>query len=143
SSSSVTAETRAAASEIHRGDSAACLSKLKSLLTEMQLPNGLFPLKDAEEVGYVKETGFFWAIQKAKSQHKFEGIGKAVHYDRQVTAFVEPKALRKITGVKTKDFVSITISEICVDDLSAGKLSFRSPMGLSKSFPVKAFQVEE
>nr|POE61722.1 hypothetical protein CFP56_54834 [Quercus suber] len=37
-----------------------CQEKSKFLLTEMGLPNGLLPLQDIEECGYVKETGFVW-----------------------------------------------------------------------------------
>lgn len=43
----------------------------------MGLPNGLLPLKDMEECGYVKETGFVWLKQKKKTEHKFEKIDKS------------------------------------------------------------------
>ncbi|KAL7159728.1 hypothetical protein ABFS83_01G047200 [Erythranthe nasuta] len=36
-----------------------CQEKSKWLLTEMGLLNGLMPLKEIEECGYVKETVFY------------------------------------------------------------------------------------
>ncbi|KAL0384746.1 UNVERIFIED_CONTAM: hypothetical protein Sradi_2868900 [Sesamum radiatum] len=139
----ITDEIRSSASEMYRGD-AICQEKSKFLLTEMGLPNGLLPLKDIEECGYVKETGFVWLIQKKKSEHKFEKIGRPVQYAREVTAYVEPKRIKKLTGVKTKELLMwVSLSEIYVDDPPTGKITFKTPTGLSRSFPVEAFQLEE
>ncbi|KAL0422109.1 UNVERIFIED_CONTAM: hypothetical protein Slati_3233800 [Sesamum latifolium] len=139
----ITDEIRSSASEMYRGD-AICQEKSKFLLTEMGLPNGLLPLKDIEECGYVKETGFVWLIQKKKSEHKFEKIGRPVQYAREVTAYVEPKRIKKLTGVKTKELlIWVSLSDIYVDDPPTGKITFKTPTGLSRSFPVEAFQLEE
>ncbi|KAK4427589.1 hypothetical protein Salat_1527800 [Sesamum alatum] len=139
----ITEEIRASASEMYRGD-AICQEKSKFLLTEMGLPNGLLPLKDIEECGYVKDTGFVWLIQKKKSEHKFEKIGRPVQYAREVTAVVEPKRIKKLTGVKTKELLMwVSLSDIYVDDPPTGKITFKTPTGLSRSFPVEAFQIEE
>ncbi|CAA0822346.1 Protein of unknown function- DUF538 [Striga hermonthica] len=139
----VTDEIRAAASETYEGDDI-CQEKSRLLLTEMNLPNGLLPLKDMEECGYVKETGFVWLRQKAKCEHRFEKIGRPVRYATEVTAYVEPNRIRKLTGVKTKELLLwVTLSDIYVDDPPTGKITFKTPAGLSRSFPVEAFQIEE
>lgn len=138
----VTEEIRAKA-ELYRGDEI-CQEKSKFLLTEIGLPNGLLPLHDIEECGYVKETGFVWLKQKKSTTHKFEKIGKLVSYATEVTAVVEPNRIKKLTGVKSKELlIWITMSDIYVDDPPTGKITFQTPAGLSRSFPVSAFQVEE
>ncbi|KAL2511784.1 hypothetical protein Adt_17384 [Abeliophyllum distichum] len=139
----VTDEIRANASEIHHGNDI-CQVKSKFLLTEVGLPNGLLPLQDIEECGYVKETGFVWLKQKRMTEHRFEKIGKLVQYAPEVTAYVEPNKIKKLTGVKTREFLFwITLSEIYVDDPPTGNIAFKTPTGLSRSFPVSAFEIEE
>ena len=121
-----------------------CKEKSQELLKEVGLPNGLLPLKDIEECGYLRETGFVWLKQKKSTTHKFEKIGKPVSYATEVTAIAEPNKIRKLTGVKTKELlVWITLSDIYVDDPPTGKITFKTPAGLSRSFPVSAFEVEE
>ncbi|KAF8394706.1 hypothetical protein HHK36_020923 [Tetracentron sinense] len=138
----VTEEIKANA-EVYYGDEI-CKEKSKFLLTEVGLPNGLLPLEDIEECGYVKETGFVWLKQKKKIDHKFEKIGKLVSYAAEVTAYVEPNKIKKLSGVKVKEFlIWITLSEIYVDDPPTGKITFKTPAGLSRTFPVSAFQLEE
>ncbi|PON69634.1 hypothetical protein PanWU01x14_087570 [Parasponia andersonii] len=138
----VTEEIKAKA-EVYHGDEI-CQEKSKFLLTEIGLPNGLLPLKDIEECGYVKETGFVWLKQKKSVTHKFEKIGKLVSYATEVTAIAEPNKIRKLTGVKTKELLLwISLSDIYVDDPPTGKITFKTPAGLSRSFPVSAFKVEE
>ncbi|GFZ07242.1 hypothetical protein Acr_19g0001790 [Actinidia rufa] len=51
--------------EVYHGNGI-CQEKSKELLKEMGLPNGLLPLEDMEECGYVRETGFVWLRQKKK-----------------------------------------------------------------------------
>lgn len=139
----ITDEIRAQASEIYHGD-AKCQEKSKFLLTEIGLPNGLLPLQDIEECGYVKDTGFVWLKQKNKCEHKFEKIGRLVQYDTEVTAYVEPNRIKKLTGVKTKELlIWVTLTEIYLDDPPTGKITFKTPAGLFRSFPVEAFQIEE
>lgn len=139
----VTDEIRAAASEMYTGDEI-CREKSRFLLTEMGLPNGLLPLKDIVEVGYVKETGFVWLIQKKKCEHRFEKIGKPVQYGVEVTAHIEPKRITKLTGVKAKELLLwVVLREIFVDDPPTGKITFKTPTGLFRTFPVEAFEIEE
>lgn len=138
----VTEEIKAQA-EFYRGDEM-CQEKSKFLLKEVGLPNGLLPLKDMEECGYVKETGFVWLKQKKKTDHKFEKIGKLVSYAPEITAYVEQGKIKKLTGVKTKELLLwITLSDIYVDDPPTGKITFQTPAGLFRTFPVSAFEVEE
>ncbi|KAF8018298.1 hypothetical protein BT93_H3256 [Corymbia citriodora subsp. variegata] len=139
---SVSEEIKAQA-EFYSGDEM-CQEKSKFLLTEMGLPNGLLPLKDIEECGYVKETGFVWLKQKKKTDHKFEKIGKLVSYAPDITAQIEHGKIKKLTGVKTKELlVWVTLCDIYVDDPPTGKITFKTPTGLYRTFPVSAFEVEE
>ncbi|KAJ0014220.1 hypothetical protein Pint_19561 [Pistacia integerrima] len=138
----VTEEIRAKA-EMYRGDEI-CKEKSQELLREVGLPNGLLPLHDIEECGYLRETGFVWLKQKKSITHKFEKIGKLVSYATEVTAVVEPNKIKKLTGVKTKELLLwLTLSDIYIDDPSSAKITFQTPAGLNRSFPVSAFQVEE
>ncbi|KAF5475144.1 hypothetical protein F2P56_006983 [Juglans regia] len=134
----------------HRGDAeiyhgeALCKQKSQELLGEMSLPKGLLPLDDATEVGYNRTTGFVWVKQKRKKEHRFRSIGRSVSYDTEVTAFVEDRRMRRLTGVKSKEFlIWVTISDIYIDDPSSGKITFANPTGISRSFPVSAFDLDE
>lgn len=139
----VTDEIRASATELYHGDK---IGKAKSMffLSEAGLPNGLLPLEDIEECGYVEDTGFVWLRQKKKREHKFEKVGRLVKFDNEVTAYVEKDKIKKLTGVKAKEMmIWHTVSEITRDDPPNGKLTFKSPTGLFRTFPTSAFEVEE
>ncbi|KAI3440508.1 uncharacterized protein J3R85_003591, partial [Psidium guajava] len=61
-----------------------------------------------------------------------------------ITAYVEQGKIKKLTGVKTKELLLwITLSDIYVDDPPTGKITFQTPAGLFRTFPVSAFEVEE
>ncbi|ERN03151.1 hypothetical protein AMTRI_Chr02g220710 [Amborella trichopoda] len=129
--------------EIYHGHEI-CRSKYLELLKEVGMPNGLLPLEDILECGYIEETGYVWLKQKKSTQHYFDKIGKLVSYAPEVTAYVDKFRMKKVTGVKAKEFLFwISLSEICVDDPPTGKLTFKTPAGLSRSFPVSAFEVPE
>ncbi|MDK0769759.1 DUF538 domain-containing protein, partial [Clostridium perfringens] len=96
-SSLITAEIKSKADELYHGDEI-CQQKAKQLLSEISLPNGLLPLKDIEECGIIRETGFVWLKQKKSYTHKFEKIGKLVSYAPEVTAIVEKGKIKKLTG---------------------------------------------
>lgn len=137
----VTEEIKAKA-EVYHGDEI-CKEKSQELLTEVGLPNGLLPLTDILECGIVRETGFVWLKQKKSITHKFNKIGKLVSYATEVTAVAEKNKIKKLTGVKTKELLLwITLSDIFVDDPPTGKITFKTPTGLFRSFPVSAFEVE-
>ncbi|CAI9285690.1 unnamed protein product [Lactuca saligna] len=110
----------------------------------MALPNGLLPLEDIEECGYVKDTGFVWLKQKKEKKHKFEKIRKLVSYGTEVTATIEKVKIKKLTGVKTKELMLwITLSDITVNESNPDKISFQDTSGLYITFPFSAFQVED
>ncbi|XP_038892753.1 uncharacterized protein LOC120081726 [Benincasa hispida] len=139
----ITEELKAKADEVYYGDKIS-QEKTKLLLKEVGLPNGLLPLKDIIECGYVKETGFVWMKQKKAITHKFHKIGKQVSYAKEVTANVEKNKVKNLTGVKAKEvLVWLTLSEIYVDDPPTGNITFQIPAGLSRAYPVDAFEVEE
>lgn len=132
-----------AKSEVYYGDGI-CKEKSMELLKEVGLPNGLLPLHDIVECGYDRESGFVWLKQKKSITHKFEKIGKLVSYATEVTATVEKNKIKKLTGVKTKELlVWVSLSDIYTDDPPTGKITFQTPAGLYRSFPVSAFVVEE
>ncbi|KAJ1265868.1 hypothetical protein BS78_08G106400 [Paspalum vaginatum] len=134
-------EVRAKA-EIYVGD-AAGQEKTRLLLHETGLPSGLLPLKDIIECGYVEETGFVWLKQARKVDHYFAGAGRHVSYAAEVSAVAEQGRLKKITGVKAKEMlIWVTLHEICVDDPPTGKLHCKAIGGLSRTFPVEAFEAE-
>ncbi|XP_059648411.1 uncharacterized protein LOC132294533 [Cornus florida] len=138
----ITEEIKANAEVCHGSE--ICQEKSMLLLKEMGLPNGLLPLEDMEECGHVKETGFVWLKQKKKTQHKFAKIDRLVSYAPEVTAYIEPNKIKKLTGVQTKELlVWVTLSDIYNDEPPTGNINFKTPLGLSRSFPVSAFEVEE
>ncbi|KAG8385288.1 hypothetical protein BUALT_Bualt03G0026400 [Buddleja alternifolia] len=125
-------------------DAAVCKQKSLELLEKMNLPRGLLPLDDIVEVGYNEGSGFVWLRQKKSKTHVFRSINRSVWYDTEVTAFVEDRRMKRLTGVKSKELlIWITICDISIQDPSSGKITFGTPTGLSRSFPVKAFEEEE
>ncbi|KVH88688.1 uncharacterized protein At5g01610-like [Cynara cardunculus var. scolymus] len=137
--SPITPEIRACA-EIITGDDI-CKEKTKSLLREYDLPDGLLPAEDIEELGYVKDTGFMWVKQKKDIVHKFEKVSKQVSYATEVTGYLEKCKIKKLTGVKSKEvLIWISINEIFVENPTADKVTMKTPTGISKSFPKDAFQ---
>ncbi|XP_062004394.1 uncharacterized protein LOC133721719 isoform X1 [Rosa rugosa] len=138
----ITDEVRAKADEFYQGD-AICQEKSKFLLTEKGLPNGLLPMKDMVECGYIKDTGFVWLKQKKSTTHKFEKVGRLASYATEITATVEKGKISKLTGVKTKELlVWVSLSDIYLDDPPTGKIIFKSPTGLFRTFPASAFELD-
>ncbi|KAK7332184.1 hypothetical protein VNO80_28932 [Phaseolus coccineus] len=129
--------------EIYEGE-AVCRQKSRLLLDEILLPRGLLPLDNIVEMGYNRTSGFVWLKQKHKKEHRFNAIGRTVSYDTEVTAFVEEHRMWRVTGVKTKElFLWVTISEIFVDDPACAKISFANSTGISRSFPLSAFCIQD
>ncbi|EEF42661.1 uncharacterized protein LOC8264116 [Ricinus communis] len=129
--------------EIYLGESL-CKQKSIELLEEIRLPKGLLPLDDIVEVGYNRTTGFVWLKQKNSKNHRFREIGRNVNYDTEVTAFVEDRRMKRLTGVKSKELlIWVTISDIYVDHNDNSKITFGNPSGISRTFPVSAFQLQE
>ncbi|XP_022886172.1 uncharacterized protein LOC111402239 [Olea europaea var. sylvestris] len=125
-------------------DETMCKQKSLELLEKINLPKGLLPLDDIVEVGFNEASGFIWLKQKKSKTHQFRSIGRSVWYDTEVTAFVEDRRMKKLTGVKSKELlIWVTISDIYIQDPSSGKITFGTPTGISRSFPVSAFDEEE
>ena len=50
--------------------------------------------------------------------------------------------MKKITGVKTKELLLwLSIIEVYINEPSSEKISFKTGMGLSDSFPLSAFEL--
>lgn len=129
--------------EIYHGESI-CKQKSHELLAEINLPKGLLPLNDLVEVGYNRATGFVWLKQKKRTEHKFRSIGRNVSYDTEVTAFVEDRRMRRLTGVKSKELlIWVSISDIYTDAPDSKKITFANSTGLARSFPISAFELDE
>ncbi|XVE86369.1 hypothetical protein DITRI_Ditri18aG0029600 [Diplodiscus trichospermus] len=111
-----------------------------SLLQEFELPEGLLPLANVVEVGYVKSTGYMWIVQQEKVEHEFKMISKLVSYDTEINGFVEKKRIKTLKGVKAKELMLWPpVSEITIDDRQPAKIHFKSLAGITKTFPVEAF----
>ncbi|KAE8709092.1 Detected protein of confused Function [Hibiscus syriacus] len=111
-----------------------------ALLQEFGLPLGLLPLEDVIEVGFVRDTGHMWIVQKKKVEHNFKMIKKLVSYDTQITGFIDKNKIKKLKGVKAKELMLWPpVNEIIVDDPPTGKIHFKSLAGVTKTFPIDAF----
>ncbi|XP_042405679.1 uncharacterized protein LOC121995927 [Zingiber officinale] len=129
--------------EVYSG-AAVCREKMVEVLQELGMPKGLLPLEDLLEMGYNRDLGFMWLTQRKKKEHMFKEIKQLVSYATQVTAFVEDRKLKKITGVKTRELLLwLSVIEVFIGDPSSGKITFKTGTGLSDSFPVTAFELEE
>ncbi|KAM7257322.1 hypothetical protein ACFE04_013063 [Oxalis oulophora] len=123
-------------------EDAICRQKINELLVQNRLPNGLLPLKNVTELGYNKSTGFLWAKQQEKVEHKFAAISKISSFDQELCAFMEDRKMSKISGVKAKVLmVWVTVGEFAVDDKTPDKLDFITAIGAKKSFPFSAFEL--
>ncbi|KAK4844602.1 hypothetical protein QYF36_022204 [Acer negundo] len=135
-------DQRAGAEIVHGSEE--CYRHSVELLEELGFPKGVLPLKDLEECGRVRETGFVWMKQKAPYEHFFERTNTRVSYAVEVTAYVEKLKMKKMTGVKSKQvFLWVPITEMSMDDLASKKIHFKTPMGIGKSFPITAFMTDE
>ncbi|KAK1592956.1 hypothetical protein Q3G72_033368 [Acer saccharum] len=138
--------------EVCHGDER-CKEKLMLLLAEIGFPAGLLALQHIEECGYVKEVGFVWLRlhkekEEEKKEHRFENV--MLRFDSVVTAYFEPRKIKRLTGVKAREFlIWISLCEIYVGNDSSsssstssnGSITFKtSAAGISKSFPISMFR---
>ncbi|KDP27963.1 hypothetical protein JCGZ_19043 [Jatropha curcas] len=130
-----------ARAEVYYGNET-CREKFMLLLSEIGLPNGLLTIEEIEECGYVKDTGFFWLRHKKKRDYcKFESV--VICYDNEVTAYFERNKITNLTGVKAKELlIWISLSEIYVNHNDRNRITFKTPAGFSKSFPLSVFKFE-
>ncbi|XP_048562447.1 uncharacterized protein LOC125543220 [Triticum urartu] len=136
-------EAQREGAEVYHG-AALCAEKAVELLAETNMPLGLLPLADIEEVGYNRATGFVWLRQKKALTHTFKQIGRQVSYGTEVTAFVEDRKMKRMTGVKSKELlIWITLCDMYIDKDDPSKITFKTPTGLGRTFPVSAFEKED
>lgn len=142
SRSKVEDDQRAGAEIVHGSEQ--CYQHSLDLLQELGFPKGVLPLKDLEECGRVRETGFVWMKQKAPYEYFFEGTNTRVSYAAEVTSYIEKGKMKKMTGVKSKQLLLwVPIVEMSIDDPASKKIYFKTPVGIGKSFPVTSFMTEE
>ncbi|XP_051133597.1 uncharacterized protein LOC127253191 [Andrographis paniculata] len=135
-------ETHRKGAEIYQGEE--CKDIILKLLEEFKLPNGLLPRDEIVEIGLNRSTGFLWLKLKKKSEIKFRQIGQTVLYSVEMTGFVEPGHLSKLTGVKGKEMmIAVVISDVLVGFPSPDMIKFTTPVGLSRAHPVSAFQLPD
>ncbi|VFQ60262.1 unnamed protein product [Cuscuta campestris] len=136
-------ELNRGSSEVHT-DPEVCKQKTLELLREINMPSGLLPLKDIVEVGRNRENGFVWLQQRKETYHEFQKIGKKVWYDSVVTATVDDRRMKDVSGVKSKELLLwVALSLITVSKKDAEKIVFATPAGLARSYAVSAFEGEE
>ena len=114
-----------------------CMKKSIELLEELHLPRGLLPLNDLEEVGYNRSTSFVWLKQKNKTTHKFKKIDRDVWYGKEVTAFVEDKKMKRMTGVKAQELlIWLSLTSMVIEDPEGKEITFNTVTGIGRTFPV-------
>ncbi|GAB4858098.1 hypothetical protein Ancab_016000 [Ancistrocladus abbreviatus] len=121
-----------------------CYRHSTELLEELGFPKGVLPLKDLEECGIVRATGFVWMKQKSESEHYFKTTKTLVSYAVEVTAYVDKFRMKRMNGVKSKQlFFWVPVSEMTIEDPASGKIHFKTPLGVGRSFPITAFMTDE
>ena len=134
-------ETREGAEIIRGADE--CYRHSVMMLEELGFPRGVLPLKNLEECGWVKETGFVWMKQKEPYEHFFRGTNTRVRYEKEVTAFVEKRRMKKMTGVRSKQVLLwVPIVEMSITEPDGEKIYFKSAVAIGRSFPISAFADE-
>ena len=130
--------------EIYTGDDL-CRQKSIDLLEELGLPRGLLPMDgNVEELGINRQTGFLWVRQKKALNYTFRKAGRLVCFGTEVTGFLENRKIKQVTGVKSRELLMwFPLGEFFVDPKNPTKITFRTPAGLSLSYPTSAFELEE
>ncbi|XP_042510377.1 uncharacterized protein LOC122085846 [Macadamia integrifolia] len=129
-----------AGAEIVRGKEA-CERFSSELMKELGFPSGVLPTGELVECGRVRSTGFVWWKCKAAYEHFNVATNTKNSYAAETTAYVEKGRMKKMTGCKAKQMmVWVPIVEMYID---GNKISFKSSMGVGKSFPIISFMNEE
>ncbi|XP_073269058.1 uncharacterized protein [Primulina huaijiensis] len=135
-------DLRANAEIVHGAEE--CYKHSLKMLEELGFPRGVLPLKNLEECGLVRETGYVWMKQKAPYDHFFAGTNSVVRYDTEVTAIVEKGKMKKMSGVKSKQLLLwVPIVEMSIEESTGNKIYFKTPVGIGRSFPITSFMDEE
>lgn len=135
-------DKRSGAEIVHGAEE--CFAHSLKLLTDLGFPSGVMPLKDLEECGLVRETGFVWMKQKLPYDHFFKETNTLVRYDSEVTAYVEKGKMKKMTGVRSKQLLLwVPIAEMSIEEPGGDRIYFKTSVGIGRSFPVTAYMDEE
>ncbi|XP_043717951.1 uncharacterized protein LOC122665884 [Telopea speciosissima] len=131
-----------AGAEIVRGKEA-CGRFSEELMKEFGFPSDVFPTGagELEECGRVRGTGFVWWKCKAPYEHFNVATNSKASYAAETTAYMEKGMMKKITGVKAKQFI-LTVS-IVEMSIQGNKITFKTAMGVGRSFPLSSFMNEE
>nr|ABK26749.1 unknown [Picea sitchensis] len=131
-----------AGAEVYHG-SEICRQKALEFFCEVGLPRGLLPLEGVEECGFVRETGFVWVKRKKKYEYLYKTTGSLSSYAPEISGYVEKGKMKKITGVKAKDFhIWFALTEMRIDDPASGMIYIKTSMGAGKNVPIKSFEEE-
>ncbi|XP_042484050.1 uncharacterized protein LOC122064421 [Macadamia integrifolia] len=129
-----------AGAEIVRGKEA-CERFSAELMKELGFPSGVLPTGELVECGRVRATGFVWWKCRAAYEHFNVATNTKNSYAAETTAYVEKGRMKKMTGCKAKQMMLwVPIAEMYID---GNKISFKSSMGVGKSFPIISFMNEE
>ncbi|XP_042008888.1 uncharacterized protein LOC121757400 [Salvia splendens] len=125
--------------EIHRGP--ICREKLNGMLDEFSIPRCLYlGIEQIQEFGFNRTTGFYWIKQEKKTERKVDKVG-TTYFDTQLTAFIAPRRVSKITGVKGKEiFLSLAVAEILVGVPESDKVKFVSTTGIYRVHSIATFE---
>ncbi|KAL1555854.1 hypothetical protein AAHA92_11545 [Salvia divinorum] len=131
--------THSKGAEIYRGPISG--EKLNGMLDEFSIPRCLFfGIEKIEEFGFNRSTGFYWLKQEKKTERKIDKVGTS-YFDTQLAAFIAPRRVSKITGVKAKEiFLSLAVAEILVGVPESDKVKFVSTTGIYRVHPVAVFE---
>ncbi|XP_042505530.1 uncharacterized protein LOC122082110 [Macadamia integrifolia] len=136
-------EEERAGAEIVRGKEASTRFS-EELMKELGFPSGVFPTGEGEleECGRVKATSFVWWKWKDPFEHFNIATNSKASYAAETTAYVEKGRMRKVTGVKAKQLMlRVSIVEMSIE--SNDKITFKTALGVGKSFPLTSFMNEE
>ena len=125
-------------------DNQLCCQKMIELLEELNLPRGLLPTVNIEEMGINRRTGFIWIRQRKAFNYTYPKAGRLYCFGTEVTDFVENGRVRRVTGVKSKELLMwFSLGDFFVDPKDQSKITFRTPTGFSMSYPASAFELEK
>ncbi|XP_042479786.1 uncharacterized protein LOC122060750 [Macadamia integrifolia] len=132
-------DERAGAEIVHGKE--ACERFSVDLMKELGFPGGVLPMGELEECGRVRSSGLVWWKCKAPYELFNVALDTKTSYAIETTAYVEKGKIKKINGWKAKTLVVwVSIAEIYVE---GDKITFKSSLGKSKSFPLISFMNEE
>ncbi|XP_042487575.1 uncharacterized protein LOC122067798 [Macadamia integrifolia] len=110
-------------------------------LVEMSLPNNLLLVEEIEELGYNREIGFFWLKLKKAQKHKSPKVSDTL-YATEITGFIKSWQIKDLKGVTAKElFLTFTLSELYIDDLSSDKINCKTTSGLHCKHPISCFEL--